>query len=156
MKVENKTIGSKTFTLLEADEGMALHKIGTELMPADGMPKGLTLRPDESPQDYEEIAISSLPLYSREEYEVRAAELVRRHYSEADEFAIHRKMLDLLINPEASILSDTGEPFAEPKALTDFRQYSATVESCKAEAKQALTKEAEERTTQGTQEVPDV
>ncbi len=140
--------------ILKAAEGMRLHRKDEELRPMKEMSVAITLLNSDSVADFEEVAESDLPLYSREEYEVRAAELVRRHYSEADEFAIQRKMLDLLINPEPSTLSDMGEPSAEPKALTDFRQYSATVESCKAEAKQALTKEAEARAT-GMQEVPE-
>lgn len=138
-----KTILRGNHMMIAASEGMKIIRKGAEPEPASMMPAAMTLLPGESPEDYEEIAVADLPLFSRQEYEAKAAELVRREYTEAQEFALQRKVIDAMVNPAA--VAEVDEATGEPMVLTEFRAYSATVEGCKAEAKRLLEAEARAR-----------
>lgn len=116
------------FIKLTATAGF-VHKIGT-----DNYATSVIMLPDETPDMYEEVA--EKPAYSKEQYDAKVAELVRRRYSESEEFAIQRKMLNVSLDPQAI------QP--ENKALLEYAEYNAYVEECKQQAKTILTENDEE------------
>lgn len=119
---------------LTASEGY-IHKIGT-----DTYAKSVIMLPDETEDMYEEVA--EIPPYTKAEYDAKVNDLVRQRYSESEEFAIQRKMLNTLMSPMA--MSEEG---AE-SAVTEYAEYNAYVEQCKADATDAILADIEARKAQ--------
>lgn len=131
--MKQKQLGS--VTLIIADSGY-IHRLGT-----DTYVKSVVMLPDESADDYEEVA--ERPAYTKAEYDAKVAEMVRERYSESEEFALQRKMLNAMLNPEPMTLEKDGEA-QEPKAVSEYREYNEYVERCKVDAPAAIA-EARER-----------
>lgn len=77
--------------------------------------------------------VDSVPAYTKGQYDEMVALLVRERYTESEEFAIQRKMLNALMAP-API--NEGEALSGP-AVDEFAEYNAYVEECKLKAKDA-------------------
>lgn len=82
--------------------------------------------------NYEEVLKADVPAYTKAEYDTKVAQMVRERYSESEEFALQRKMLNSLLSP-ATLSADTAE-----KTLTEYSEYNNYVERCKADAPQAI------------------
>lgn len=117
---------------MSCDSNHILHKIGSD----DYSPiRRITIKKgDES--KWEEVSVSDIPPYTRSEYEEKTVELIRQKYSESDEFAIQRKMLNAM-TPQT--LSDNEAVNDSEKAIAEYTEYNQYVESCKAKAKVILT-----------------
>lgn len=124
--IQTKKIGK--LTEIYATQGY-LHRKDTQNYDAI---KRRILLPAESPQDYEEVM--ELPKYTREEYETTVNQLIRQRYSDSEEYAIQRKAMNLLLNPQAIDEEDTGIP----AAVAEFQAYNAYAEQCKTQAIQQL------------------
>ena len=116
--IQTKPIGR--LTQLTATDGY-LHKIGTDIYT-----RSTVMLPSDTIDMYEELA--QRPAYSKTEYEALVATLVRERYSESEEFALQRKALNLMLDPD-TIHTDIAAEFAA---------YNAYVEQCKTQAKQTL------------------
>lgn len=121
-------------TQLTASEGY-IHKIGT-----DTYAKSVIMLPGETADMYEEVA--EIPPYTKAEYDAKVNELVRQRYSESEEFAIQRKMLNTLTSPMT--MSEEG---AE-SAVNEYAEYNAYVEQCKTDAPDAILADIEARKAQ--------
>lgn len=121
---------------LTASEGYKLTKQEDDPYNA----KGQTTVKAEDVELYTEIPVSEIPAYSQASYKAKAAELVRRRYSDSEEFAIQRKMINVLFAPVT--LAETDDPTeqsADPtEIIAKYGEYNAYVESCKAEAKRMM------------------
>ena len=127
--IQETKIGS--LTQLSATNGY-LHKIGT-----DTYVKSLVLARGDSPAMYEEV--DEIPPYTKAEYDAKVAEMVRERYSESEEFAIQRKVINSMLSP-MTLNADTAEKF-----MTEYADYNNYVEECKTEARApGLYKTAEE------------
>ncbi len=124
LKIENNQI--------IATEGY-LHRIGSAEYPQI---RRAILMPGQTINLYEEVM--ELPLYTKAEYDAKVSELIRAKYSADEEFALQRKMIDALLNPEPVTLDEDGEPTAEPKAVSEYRAYTAYAERCKLDAPAAI------------------
>lgn len=116
------------FIKLTATAGV-IHKIGT-----DNYSKSVIVLPGETMDMYEEVA--EKPAYSKEQYDAKVAELVRRRYTESEEFAIQRKALNTSLNPQPGGYYNG--------ALAEYVEYNAYIEECKQQAKIILTENNEE------------
>ena len=112
-------IGS--LTQLTATQGY-LHKIGT-----DTYVKSLVIAKGDSAALYEEV--DELPPYTKAEYDAKVAEMVRQRYSDSEEFAIQRKVINSLLSP-MTLSADSAE-----KVMTEYADYNNYVQQCKADAK---------------------
>lgn len=83
-----------------------------------------------NPEDWEEIAVSDIPPYTKEEYDIKVAELVREKYSADEEFALQRKMINAMMSPDT--ISADG---SANKALEEYQAYNVYVQECKQRAK---------------------
>ena len=90
-----------------------------------------TSLPGYSADMFEEV--DPVPAYTKGQYDEMVALLVRERYTESEEFAIQRKMLNALMAP-API--NEGEALSGP-AVDEFAEYNAYVEECKLKAKDA-------------------
>lgn len=120
--IQEKKIGS--LTQLTATYGY-LHKIGT-----DTYAKSLVLAKDDSPAMYEEV--DEIPPYTKAEYDAKVAEMVRQRYSDSEEFAIQRKVINSLLSP-MTLSADSAE-----KVMTEYAEYNNYVQQCKADAPAAI------------------
>ena len=111
--IQTRQIGN--ITEISVDNGY-LHKIGT-----DTYVKRCILLPSLSIEDYEEV--DEMPPYTKEEYDNKVVEFIRERYSDSEEFAIQRKMIN----------SINGEE--DNKAIEEYNTYNQYVEECKERAK---------------------
>lgn len=116
--IQTKQIGA--LTQLTATDGY-LHKIGTDIYT-----RSTVMLPSDTIDMYEEVA--RRPAYAKTEYEALVATLVRERYSESEEFALQRKALNLMLDPDT----------ANTATAAEFAAYNAYVEQCKTTAKQTL------------------
>lgn len=123
---ELKITEKANFRELIAPEGMVVYNKRTGVYYARRVPVPLTA----DVADYE-AAIK--PVYSKEEYDAKVAQLVRERYSADEEFALQRKMIATLLHPEAATLDESGED-TTPAEVREFEAYNAFVEDCKARA----------------------
>ncbi len=121
--IEEKKIGS--LTQLSATNGY-LHKIGT-----DTYVKSLVLARGDSPAMYEEV--DEIPPYTKVEYDSKVAEMVRQRYSESEEFAIQRKVINSMLSP-MTLSAESAEVI-----MTEYATYNNYVEDCKVRAKEILS-----------------
>lgn len=85
---------------------------------------------------WEEVAVEDLLPYTTAEYNAKVDALVKERYTQSEENAITRKLLNTLLHPEAATLAETGEADgALPKEVAQFEAYNAYVEQCKLRAK---------------------
>lgn len=117
IKIENRQVYST--------DNRFVHRIGT-----DSYFKRSTTLPTDTESSFEEV--DELPPYTKAEYDAKVAEMVRQRYTESEEFAIQRKMLNLMLTP--AVMSDRGESEAD-KTMTEYAAYNDYVEQCKADAK---------------------
>lgn len=122
---------------MRCDSGHILHKIGSD----DYSPiRRIAIKKgDES--KWEEVPVSDIPLYTRQEYEEKTVSLIRERYTESDEFAIQRKMLNVMM-PQT--LSDDEAVNGSEKAIAEYTEYNQYVESCKVKAKEILSQKVGE------------
>ena len=111
--IQKRQIGKLTEISVESGY---LHKIGTDVYV-----KKCILIPSLTIDDYEEV--DSIPAFTKEEYDKKAAELVREKYSADEEFAIQRKMINS-INGETDAIAEE-----------EYNTYNAFVNECKERAK---------------------
>lgn len=97
-----------------------IHKLGTETYV-----KSLIMLPSDTIDMYEEVA--EKPAYTKEQYDNKVAELVRKRYTESEEFAIQRKAINAAFSP--SVAS------ANSSALKEYQAYNSYIDECKVEAK---------------------
>lgn len=109
---------------LDCDNGHILHRIGNEDYP---IIRHAFVKVDDV-DNYEEIAVSDIPPYTKTEYDKKVAELVREKYSESEEFAIQRKAINAAFSP-------SPQTAANNNAMAEYSEYNAFVESCKQKAK---------------------
>lgn len=118
IRIENKEVFST--------EGRTVHRIGSDTYFKRG-----TVLDNDAEADFEEV--DEIPPFTKEEYDAKVAELVRRRYSASEEFAIQRKAVNLMLNPQTI---DADSEVALP-ILDDFNEYNAYVEECKVRARDA-------------------
>ena len=102
-----------------------LHKLNSDVY----FKKGIIL-PTDTIDMYEEV--NEIPPYTKADYDKKVSELVRERYSDSEEFAIQRKMLN----------SINGE--TDAKAIEEYEAYNAFVNECKERAKDAELYKVEE------------
>lgn len=83
--------------------------------------------------DWEEAEASEVPPYTKAEYDAKVAEMVRERYSESEEFAIQRKVINSMLSPMTLSAESTESIF------TEYTTYNNYVEDCKARAKVELS-----------------
>lgn len=108
-----------------SDAGKTIHRIGS-----DAYGSKITLLPGDTADSFEEV--DEVPRYTKAEYDAKVAELVRRRYTDSEEFALQRKMLNTLLSP-ATLSEDVAESAAD-----EYAAYNAYVESCKTKAVEIL------------------
>lgn len=112
---------------LDADAGHILHRVGSD--DYTEMRHCMT----GSPSEWEEVALTDIPLYTKAQYDAKVAELVHERYTADEESALHRKMINAIMSP--ATVSEEG---AADKALEEYEAYNAYVQGCKARAKELL------------------
>lgn len=117
---------SNNMVEITAEGENILHRIGSENYPE--IRRIITPNPSE----WEEIAVTDIPLYTKAEYDAKVAELVREKYTADEEFALQRKMLNVIMSPDT--ISADG---SASKALEEYQAYNTYVQECKARAKDA-------------------
>lgn len=117
-------------------EGKLVCRRGSEVL----FKHGAALRGDTA-ELFEEV--DEVPAYTRSEYERKVAEMVRERYSESEEFAIQRKMINAIVSPEPMTLEEGDGVTEVPRAVEEYRVYDEFVERCKAEAGEAIVREKE-------------
>lgn len=92
--------------------------------------------------NWEDVPVADIPPYTKAEYDAKVAELVRSRYSESEEFALQRKMLNAML-PQPATLSDDSdtEPFNAEKAMAEYTEYNTYVEQCKLSAPAAIAED---------------
>lgn len=128
-----KTSLSNGIVLLEADKDCVLRRIDSD--PHTEIKKIAVLAKDVP--NIEEVPIEVVPPYTKAQYDEKVASFVRERYSESEEFAIQRKMLNALIQP-APLNKDKTE-----MAIVEYSAYNSYVEECKERAKDAKLYEGE-------------
>lgn len=113
IKIENNQVFST--------DGKSIHRVGSDVYFKSG-----TTHVGDTVSDFEEV--DEKPAYTKAEYDAKVAELVRRRYSESEEFAIQRKAINAAFSPSAS----GGE---NGMALEEYRTYNDYVDGCKNAAK---------------------
>lgn len=122
-------------TLLSADEGKYIHKIGTEMYC-----KKVTMLPSETIEMYEEV--NEIPKFTKSEYEDKVKELIKERYTIEDELAIQRKAFNAMIT-STTLSEDSSESI-----MDEYNEYNLFVEDCKVRAVEILnTKEDSETYT---------
>lgn len=122
----NTTQKSNNLVELSTDSEHILHRIGSE----DYSEIRKIMTPN--PSEWEEIAVSDIPPYTKAEYDNKVAELVREKYTADEEFALQRKMLNAVMSPET--ISADG---SAGRAIDEYQAYNAYVQGCKQRAKDA-------------------
>lgn len=117
---------SNNMVEITAEGENILHRIGSENYPE--IRRIIT----PNPAEWEEIAVTDIPLYTKAEYDAKVAELVREKYTADEEFALQRKMLNVIMSPDT--ISADG---SASKALEEYQAYNTYVQECKARAKDA-------------------
>lgn len=79
--------------------------------------------PSERVADFKEVPASEVPTFTKDDYDRKVAELIRRKYSQDEEFAIQRKYLGFL----------NGE--GKEADREEFLAYNDYAEECKVRAK---------------------
>lgn len=133
----NTTQKSNNLVEISTDSEHILHRIGDEEYPI--IRKIMTLNPNE----WEEIAVSNIPPYTKTEYDKKVAELVREKYTADEEFALQRKMLNAVMSPDT--ISADG---SASKALEEYQAYNVYVQECKQKAKDPELYKTEDITQQ--------
>ena len=129
-KVYNENTGRWS---LATDESHVLRRKGSD----DG--SDIRRVSTKHPDDWEEVPVGDIPAYTRNEYETKVDELIRRRYSASEEFAIQRKMLNALMPQTAALDGDAeAATFDADKAIAEYAEYNAYAEQCKAEAPAAI------------------
>lgn len=113
-----------------SSNGKVVHRIGSEVY----FSRSTVLKSD-TIADFEEV--DSIPKYTKSEYDAKVAELVREKYSESEEFALQRKMLNTLISP-MTLSDEVVETISK-----EYAAYNEYVEQCKADAPQAIIDQKE-------------
>lgn len=119
-----KTIGN--LLQLEAETGY-VHKTGTDIYA-----KKVIMMPSDTTDMYEEVA--DKPAYTKDDYDAKVAELVRRKYTEAEEFALQRQMLNMMLSPETLNIYENYIHISHK-----YVEYNNYVQECKNNAKIILT-----------------
>lgn len=112
--IENKQVFS--------DEGKYIHRLGTETYFKRSM-----VLPDDTMEDFEEV--DELPKFTKAEYDQKVSELIRERYTDSEEFAIQRKMINA---------TNADVPYSDietSKAIAEYETYNLYVEECKVRAK---------------------
>lgn len=135
-----KTTLSDGFVSLRAEEGYKLRKVNYTDPHSDIQQ---TTIPVEEAVLWEEVAVEDMPPYTKTQYDEKVAQLVRARYSESEEFAIQRKMLNVMLNPEPMLLDADGTEATttSDKAVEEYNAYNTYVEQCKADAPQAIAED---------------
>lgn len=81
-----------------------------------------------SPDEWEELPIAELPALTKAEYDAKVAELIRERYTASEEFALHRKVINAAFSPSVASAESSA-------VMTEYAEYNAFVEQCKAAAK---------------------
>lgn len=103
-------------------EDKYMHRIGTDSY----FKRGIVL-PADSESDYEEV--DEIPSYTKEQYNEKVNELIRLKYSQAEENAIKRKMINALYAP--NVLSEERSEYI----VTEYTEFNNYVEECLSKAK---------------------
>ena len=114
IKIENGEVYS-------SDEKI-VHRKGTEAYFQRG-----TVLPNDTADDFEEV--DQMPKYTKRQYDEMVTSLVRRRYTESEEFALQRKMINA---------TNSNIPYSKEetdKAIEEYVVYNDFVEQCKIEAK---------------------
>lgn len=85
--------------------------------------------------NWEEIPEADIPPYTKAEYDAKVAEMVRQRYSESEEFAIQRKVINSMLSP-MTLSADSAE-----KVMSEYAEYNNYVEQCKLDAPTAIAEE---------------
>lgn len=135
-----KTTLSDGFVSLRAEEGYKLRKVNYTDPHSDIQQ---TTIPVEEAVLWEEVAVEDMPPYTKAQYDEKVAQLVRARYSESEEFAIQRKMLNVMLNPEPMLLDADGTEATttSDKAVEEYNAYNAYVEQCKLNAPEAIAED---------------
>lgn len=134
-----KTTLSDGFVSLRAEEGYKLRKVNYTDPHSEIQQTNV---PVEEVVLWEEVAVEDMPPYTKAQYDEKVAQLVRVRYSESEEFAIQRKMLNAMLNPQPMTASEGEECELETdKAVEEYNAYNAYVEQCKADAPQAIAED---------------
>lgn len=118
---------SNNMVEITAEGENILHRIGSENYPE--IRRIITPNPSE----WEEIAVTDIPLYTKAEYDAKVAELVREKYTADEEFALHRKMINAVMSPDTISADDSAN-----KTLEEYQAYNVYVQECKQKAKDTL------------------
>lgn len=115
IKIENNQVFSS--------DNKFLHRLNSDLYF-----KKSTVLPFETINDFEEV--DEIPAYTKSEYDEKVNELIRERYTESEEFALQRKMMNTLMNPSPiSTLSTTSS------IKDEYFAYNQYCEECKVKAK---------------------
>lgn len=120
----NTTQKSNNLVELSTDSEHILHRIGSE-----GYTEIRRIT-TANPSEWEEVAVTDIPPYTKDEYDKKVAELVREKYTADEEFALQRKMLNAVMSPDT--ISAEG---SASKALEEYQAYNVYVQECKLKAK---------------------
>ncbi len=115
---------------LSTDATHILHRIGSE--DYTEIRKIMTANPSE----WEEVALTDIPPYTKSEYDNKVAELVHERYTADEESALHRKMINAIMSPDT--ISADG---SANKALKEYQAYNAYVQGCKERVRKELDME---------------
>lgn len=115
---------------LSTDATHILHRIGSE--DYTEIRKIMTANPSE----WEEVALTDIPPYTKSEYDNKVAELVHERYTADEESALHRKMINAIMSPDT--ISADG---SANKALEEYQAYNAYVQGCKERVRKELDME---------------
>lgn len=115
---------SNNLVEISAEGENILHRIGSENYPE--IRRIIT----PNPAEWEEIAVTDIPLYTKAEYDAKVAELVREKYTADEEFALQRKMLNAVMSPDTISADGTAS-----EALEEYQAYNIYVQECKQRAK---------------------
>lgn len=137
--MRQKTINNK-LVMLTASEGCVLRRKGGD--PHSEIRNVAVTTADLD--NWEEVPVADIPPYTKAEYDAKVAELVRSRYSESEEFALQRKMLNAMLPQPLSEDGDT-EPFDAEKAMAEYAQYNTYVEQCKTNAPRAIAEDKARR-----------
>jgi len=117
---------------MSCDSDHILHRIGSD----DYSPIRRIVVKNSDEDKWEEVAVSDIPPYTRQEYIDKTISLIREKYTDSDEFALQRKMLNTMM-PQT--LSEDEVVNDSEKVIAEYTEYNQYVESCKAKAKEILS-----------------
>lgn len=99
-----------------------VHRIGSDSF----FKRGIILKTD-TVEDYEEV--DEIPVYTKDEYNDKVNELIRLKYSQAEENAIKRKMINAMFTPNN--LSEERFEYI----INEYTEFNNYVEECLSKAK---------------------